>query len=320
MRSHDGRARADAAEPLGVRLGGVGPRRARAAALPGPGARDRRTGRRVALELELTAKGRARRETILAGYAVDRRIDARRLPGRRAVGRPRRSRRSARAARDLGPGPRAARASWPGAAAGAGRRRAERARRRAAAALGAAGAGRGAGDEPRHRRPRRRPYWTLRGVAGVLLPAARRAGRRGGLLAAARRRRLRRRRPRCGGAARAARRRRGDRAPATPSCSASTSAAAGACAERPPARRPRADRRRQRRRQVDHAAARSSTDHIRRGRPVVAIDMKGSPAFARELAGAAAAAGRPFTVWTPDGPEPLEPARARQRRPSSRTS
>jgi conjugal transfer pilus assembly protein TraD len=42
-------------------------------------------------------------------------------------------------------------------------------------------------------------------------------------------------------------------------------------------------------------------DHVRRGRPVVAIDMKGSPAFARELADAAAAAGRPFLVWTPDG-------------------
>jgi conjugal transfer pilus assembly protein TraD len=44
------------------------------------------------------------------------------------------------------------------------------------------------------------------------------------------------------------------------------------------------------------------TDHVRRGRPVVALDMKGSPAFARELAAAAAAAGRPFRLWTPDGP------------------
>ncbi len=44
------------------------------------------------------------------------------------------------------------------------------------------------------------------------------------------------------------------------------------------------------------------TDHVRRGRPVVAIDMKGSPAFARALAAAAAAAGRPFRLWTPDGP------------------
>ncbi len=49
------------------------------------------------------------------------------------------------------------------------------------------------------------------------------------------------------------------------------------------------------------------TEHVLRGRPVVAIDMKGSPAFARELAGAAAAAGRPFRVWTPDGPEHWNP-------------
>jgi conjugal transfer pilus assembly protein TraD len=40
---------------------------------------------------------------------------------------------------------------------------------------------------------------------------------------------------------------------------------------------------------------------IARGRPVVAIDMKGSPAFARTMAEAAAAAGRPFRIWTPDG-------------------
>ncbi len=44
------------------------------------------------------------------------------------------------------------------------------------------------------------------------------------------------------------------------------------------------------------------TDHVRRGRPVVAIDMKGSPAFADELARAAAEAGRPFRLWTLDGP------------------
>lgn len=41
---------------------------------------------------------------------------------------------------------------------------------------------------------------------------------------------------------------------------------------------------------------------IARGRPVVVIDMKGSPAFARSLAGSARAAGRPFGLWTPDGP------------------
>ncbi len=49
------------------------------------------------------------------------------------------------------------------------------------------------------------------------------------------------------------------------------------------------------------------TDHIERGHPVVAIDMKGSPAFARQLADAAAAAGRPFRLWTPDGPAVWNP-------------
>ncbi len=46
---------------------------------------------------------------------------------------------------------------------------------------------------------------------------------------------------------------------------------------------------------------------IRRGRPVVAIDMKGSPAFAEQLARSACAAGRTLTVWTPDGPARWNP-------------
>ncbi len=41
---------------------------------------------------------------------------------------------------------------------------------------------------------------------------------------------------------------------------------------------------------------------IRRGEAVVAIDMKGSPAFAAQLRAAAEAAGRGLRVWTPDGP------------------
>ncbi len=49
------------------------------------------------------------------------------------------------------------------------------------------------------------------------------------------------------------------------------------------------------------------TAQIARGAPVVALDMKGSPAFARELAAAAAAAGRPFRVWSDDGPEQWNP-------------
>jgi conjugal transfer pilus assembly protein TraD len=40
---------------------------------------------------------------------------------------------------------------------------------------------------------------------------------------------------------------------------------------------------------------------IRAGRPVIAIDMKGSPAFAAELRRVATAAGRRLRVWTPDG-------------------
>ncbi len=51
------------------------------------------------------------------------------------------------------------------------------------------------------------------------------------------------------------------------------------------------------------------TEHIASGRPVVAIDMKGSPDFARRLEVAARAAGRPFVVWTPDGPAHWNPLR-----------
>jgi hypothetical protein len=74
MRSHDGRAE-DGAQRFGVRLGGIG-----------AGGRDRlhypdlvvvtASGHRVAFELELSTKSRARREGILTGYAADRRIDA----------------------------------------------------------------------------------------------------------------------------------------------------------------------------------------------------------------------------------------------------
>ena len=48
-------------------------------------------------------------------------------------------------------------------------------------------------------------------------------------------------------------------------------------------------------------------DAIRRGQPVMAIDLKGSPAFARELAGVARSVGRPFSVWSPDGPSHFNP-------------
>ena len=74
MRSSD--AGAPAGVPaLGVRLGGLG-----------PGGRERlhypdllllmADGRRIAIELELTSKGRGRREQILGGYAAEVTIDA----------------------------------------------------------------------------------------------------------------------------------------------------------------------------------------------------------------------------------------------------
>jgi DNA helicase HerA-like ATPase len=49
------------------------------------------------------------------------------------------------------------------------------------------------------------------------------------------------------------------------------------------------------------------SDQIRRGRPVIAIDLKGSPAFAGELRAAAEAGGREFIQWTPDGPSHWNP-------------
>ncbi len=48
-------------------------------------------------------------------------------------------------------------------------------------------------------------------------------------------------------------------------------------------------------------------DRIARGHPVVAIDMKGSPSFARALAVAARDAGRPLRIWTPEGPSHWNP-------------
>jgi hypothetical protein len=48
-------------------------------------------------------------------------------------------------------------------------------------------------------------------------------------------------------------------------------------------------------------------EEIRRGRPVLVIDMKGSPELARRLAEAAGAAGRTFKLWSPDGPNHWNP-------------
>lgn len=80
LRSRDGRAqRGNSGHaltgPLGVRLGGTGWHGRERLHYPDlllitP------EGRRIAVELELTTKGRARREQILAGYGSDARIDA----------------------------------------------------------------------------------------------------------------------------------------------------------------------------------------------------------------------------------------------------
>jgi hypothetical protein len=74
MRSHD-RRRELWVKPLGVRLGGTGPRGGERRHYP-----DLLlitiSGERVAIELELTTKTPRRREEILGGYAVESRIDA----------------------------------------------------------------------------------------------------------------------------------------------------------------------------------------------------------------------------------------------------
>ena len=49
------------------------------------------------------------------------------------------------------------------------------------------------------------------------------------------------------------------------------------------------------------------SEEIARGRPVVAIDLKGSPGFAHELEQAAAHADRRFRIWTLDGPQRWNP-------------
>lgn len=74
LRSRDG-ARDPGEPPSGVRLGGVGPHGRQRIHYPDLVLTTAR-GQRVAVELELTGKGRARREDILAGYAADGRIAA----------------------------------------------------------------------------------------------------------------------------------------------------------------------------------------------------------------------------------------------------
>jgi hypothetical protein len=73
MRSGDA-GRDPRAEPSGVRRVGVGPRGGERLHYPDLLLRTA-DGRRLALELELSPKGRTRLETILSGYAADQRID-----------------------------------------------------------------------------------------------------------------------------------------------------------------------------------------------------------------------------------------------------
>ena len=77
MRSHDGARDRDShptSEPLAVKLGGLGPGGRESLHYPDLLLRTA-DGRRVALELELSSKGRARLNKIMAGYAADPRID-----------------------------------------------------------------------------------------------------------------------------------------------------------------------------------------------------------------------------------------------------
>jgi hypothetical protein len=74
LRSHD-EARERSGPPLAVRLGGVGPGGRERIHYPDLLLR-RQDGRTIAVELELSSKGRTRLEQILGGYAADGRIDA----------------------------------------------------------------------------------------------------------------------------------------------------------------------------------------------------------------------------------------------------
>ncbi len=73
MRSHDG-ARDPDTEPVAVKLGGLGPQGRERLHYPDLLLRTA-DGRQIALELELSSKGRGRLEKILGGYAADPRID-----------------------------------------------------------------------------------------------------------------------------------------------------------------------------------------------------------------------------------------------------
>ncbi len=74
LRSRDGLPGSER-DRLAVRMFGFGPRGREQLHYPDLLLRTP-SGKRIAIELELTGKGRARREKILSGYAADRKIDA----------------------------------------------------------------------------------------------------------------------------------------------------------------------------------------------------------------------------------------------------
>ena len=264
------------------------------------------------MELELSAKSRRARERVLRAYGGQTQDRRRRLPdrspgdrpgGRRLRPAPQRRRSRHRAHDRLRAG---LRRDHPGAHRCARDGRSRSVSRRAAPADGATGTrarrGRPVSPAPKPPQP---PYWLLAVfVAGVRGPAGVGGGDRSPPPS------------RCAaglGLARAALAREEGRRRAAaigPTMALGTDPA-GATGRpgRAAARRPRPDRRGQRRRQDDDAAARSSATQVARGRPVVAIDLKGSPAFARRL-GAARRRPRRAACGSGrlDGPERLEPA------------
>ena len=274
-------------------------------------------GRRLAVELELTSKGRERRERILSGYAADRRFDgvmyvvesprlaesiqhvrpaAGHLPSRpRAAGAvgARCAARSRFEREPAGSGRAGCRAPPDAACASGGCRR-------SGAVTPLSG--------PQAPRPRRRPYWMLLVFAALALAPAGLGDRRDGRARAGRghyrRRPSGRRRPGVHAAARDA---------------GADGVTLGVDGDGRPV--VLSDRQLSAHALIVGAsgAGKSTTlltiltDHIRRGRPVVAIDMKGSPAFAARACACGRRRGPTVPVVDAGRAEPLEPARPRQR-------
>ncbi len=305
------------------RTGGTGPRRSgpsvtrvRLAGV-GPHGGERRhypdlvltteTGHRVAIELELTGKGRRRTEEILGGYAFDHRST---LSSTSSPARGPATRSSERRPRPGSP-------TWctfSGSAFGPGS-----GARASLAAQRIDREGRGPGRRRRSQpepgagpmtpapRPRRNPYWTIPALLFVLsVPLAWSVGVCGVVIAVRAGVALARR----GLARRALRRGAAD---------GRDSVALGTDGQGRPVTL-------QERQLAAHGlivgasgAGKSTTllgilsEQIIRGRPVVAIDLKGSPAFVAPPAGGRRGRGAPRADLDPGRSRSLEPARGRQR-------